>query len=202
MGVDTKLAGPEDVETMSVALARAFGDDPIWEFILPDIEPEVRAERTLPFFRVESRAKVRTATAWTTADGMGSALWAPPDGWKTRTIDVARMAFPLMRHTRGRIFQALGVLQRVEREHPKESHWYLAVLGTDPDHQGKGIGAAVLDPVLERCDAEGLPAFLESSKESNIPYYERFGFRVMQELKVGKSAPSVWQMWRDPGTDG
>jgi ribosomal protein S18 acetylase RimI-like enzyme len=92
----------------------------------------------------------------------------------------------------------MGVLSTIEQAHPRQPHWYLAVLGTDPLHQGRGIGTALMAPVLERCDEEGLPAFLESSKESNVPYYERFGFRVERELKLGKGAPSVWPMWREP----
>ncbi|MFD0534677.1 GNAT family N-acetyltransferase [Actinomadura luteofluorescens] len=66
--------------------------------------------------------------------------------------------------------------------------------------QGNGLGAALLRSRLDRCDTEGLPAYLESSKERNVPYYERFGFRVTRELPLpGKGCPPVWLMWRDPG---
>jgi len=71
------------------------------------------------------------------------------------------------------------------------------VLGTDPQHQGKGIGSALLAPVLAKCDAEGIPAYLESSKERNIPFYRRHGFEVTTELNL-KNGPSLWPMWRDP----
>jgi GNAT superfamily N-acetyltransferase len=85
----------------------------------------------------------------------------------------------------------------VERQHPRSAHWYLAVLGTDPVHQGKGIGSALLAPVLERCDHEGIGAYLESSKNSNIPFYRRHGFEVTGEIPL-PGGPSVWPMWRDP----
>ena len=87
----------------------------------------------------------------------------------------------------------------MERHHASvpRDHWYLSVLGTDPDRQGKGIGAALVQPVLDLCDAEGLGAYLESSKESNIPYYRRFGFEVSGELRF-RGGPPIWPMWRDP----
>lgn len=86
----------------------------------------------------------------------------------------------------------------VERRHPpKPPHRYLATLGTEPDAQGRGLGTAALAPVLEECDRDGVGAYLESSKESNIDYYVRFGFRVTEEMKLPRG-PSLWPMWRDP----
>lgn len=92
------------------------------------------------------------------------------------------------------IAEALGKMEKV---HPSEPHWYLAVLGTDPQYQGKGVGSALMAPVLQKCDAEGVPAYLESSKESNVPFYQRHGFEVKGEVNV-KNGPTLWPMWRDP----
>jgi GNAT superfamily N-acetyltransferase len=70
-------------------------------------------------------------------------------------------------------------------------------LGTDPAAQGQGVGAALLAPILARCDAEGIPAYLESSKDRNVPYYQRFGFEVTGEIQL-RGGPKVWPMWRTP----
>ena len=85
----------------------------------------------------------------------------------------------------------------MDRAHPREPHWYLSVLGTDPTQQGKGVGGALLEPVLDRCDSQGLGAYLESSKEANIPFYQRFGFAVTGQIDLPEGPP-VWPMWRDP----
>jgi ribosomal protein S18 acetylase RimI-like enzyme len=87
----------------------------------------------------------------------------------------------------------------VERLHPKgPPHWYLGVLGTRKKAQGRGVGSSLLAPVLDRCDDEGIPAYLESSKHSNIAFYRRHGFEVTGEIPLPFGGPSVWSMWRDP----
>ena len=85
----------------------------------------------------------------------------------------------------------------IDRHHLREPHYYLAVLGTEPEKQGKGFGAAMLAPVLDRCDAEGALAYLESSKERNIPFYERHGFVVQETLQL-PDGPPLWPMIREP----
>jgi GNAT superfamily N-acetyltransferase len=74
----------------------------------------------------------------------------------------------------------------------------LAVLGTEPAEQGKGYGRALLEPLLERCDREAMPTYLESSSRRNLSLYEPHGFNVIKELKIGKNGPSMWPMWREP----
>lgn len=96
-----------------------------------------------------------------------------------------------------RIPRGLRALTALERARPREPHWYLAVLGTDPAWQGKGTGSALVHPVLDRCDHDGLGAYLESSKERNVLYYQRFGFTVTGEIAI-PNGPTVWLMWRDP----
>ena len=98
-----------------------------------------------------------------------------------------------------RVLRAITLL---EGDHPSEPghppHYYLAFLGVDPVWQGRGLGAALLAPVLEHCDAERTPAFLEASTPRNRALYERHGFAVMEEFKLGRTAPLQWRMWREP----
>ena len=89
----------------------------------------------------------------------------------------------------------ISVLDAMEKRHPKELHHYLAILGTDPSAQGRGIGSALMAPVLEQCDTEGLPAYLESSKESNVPFYGRFKFAVTEPFTL-RGGPTMHFMWR------
>ena len=106
---------------------------------------------------------------------------------------MARMLFVLRR----RSLRGLRAASAVEAQHFAQPHWYLAVLGTAPEHQGRGVSAAVMDPILRRCDAAGVPAYLESSNVVNIPLYERRGFRVTGEI-VLPGGPTIWPMLRQP----
>lgn len=101
-----------------------------------------------------------------------------------------------LRAYRGRIFHALAFLSKIEAIHPTEPHYYLEVLGTDPARQGRGHGAAIMGHVLERADAEGVGAYLESSKDLNVPFYRRFGFEVVNEIRI-PDGPTIWPMWRE-----
>jgi ribosomal protein S18 acetylase RimI-like enzyme len=92
----------------------------------------------------------------------------------------------------------MRAFNKVESKHPKKPHWYLMAVGVEPELQGRSIGSQLLAPVLERCDAEHVGAYLESSKERNLPLYERLGFRVTDEFEVADGAPRIWLMWREP----
>ena len=89
-------------------------------------------------------------------------------------------------------------VRAIEAAHPEEPHWYLAVVGTEPRLQHQGIGSALLAPVLERCDRDFVPAYLESSREDNVAFYQRLGFEVTTPIDLPGGGPRVWPMWRDP----
>ena len=95
---------------------------------------------------------------------------------------------------------ALGVLAEMSEVHPSEPHWYLEGLGTHPDWQRRGLASAVLDPVLEQCDADRLPAYLETQRETNVPFYRRHGFEVIGTKQLPDGGPNMWLMWREAGS--
>jgi ribosomal protein S18 acetylase RimI-like enzyme len=178
-------------------LARAFHDDPVAEWACP---PDALRPRMLERFQgTRVRQLLGYEEVWTTAHLACAALWAPPGHWKT-TVREDLAIMRCMAHPRLWPRSPLvgsGMLS-LESRHPSgPPHYYLAVLGTDPAHQGQGLGSALLAPVLERCDGDGVGAFLESSKERNIDFYARHGFRVTDEVRLPRG-PKMWQMWRDP----
>jgi len=83
------------------------------------------------------------------------------------------------------------VIEQMVRFHPEEPHWYLPFIGVDPACQGQGVGTALLRAMLARCDAERLPAYLESTNPRNQPFYELLGFRAVGEIRAGQCPPVV-----------
>lgn len=196
--IAARKATTADLPKVTTSLAAAFADDPVMAHIFPEIAGG-RLGRLAGMMRIEGYAGLRHESVWTTDDGQATAIWKPPGAWKVGGIELLRQTPRLVAILRTRLPIALGVLNAIERKHPVDPpHWHLAVLGTAPAAQGKGKGSAVLQPVLDHCDRDGEPAYLESSKESNVPFYERHGFRVTERLDLPRGGPSLWLMWRDP----
>ena len=187
----------DDLDVAERVLGRAFADDPIMEFIFAGRrDPQAGIGR---LFRLIASEHIRHVGSSITSDETGIALWAPPGKWKLGWAPQLRLAPKLLRLFGPSSFRHLAAYNLMEKRHEAmpPDHWYLAVIGTDPDHQGTGVGSALITPVVERCDEQGLGAYLESSKAVNVPYYRRFGFEVVEEHDFS-GGPSYWRMWRDP----
>jgi GNAT superfamily N-acetyltransferase len=193
---DVRRATSAEVGALAATLARAFDDDPVTLFLFPN---ERRRRRVLPryFSILLHHAFLPSGEVWTTPALDGGAMWTPPAQRRPGFRDFLRFA-PMAPVIGWRLPAAVRVMQAVEHHHPPAPHWYLAVVGTDPPAQGRGIGSALLTPVLDRCDAEGVGAYLESSKESNVPFYVRHGFQVTKTIDLPGGGPRLWLMWREP----
>jgi ribosomal protein S18 acetylase RimI-like enzyme len=104
--------------------------------------------------------------------------------------------------TRRDLPRLIRTLNAIEAKHPHDLHYYLPVIGILPEWQGRGFGSALLRPMLERCDREQLPAYLEASSPRNRDLYERHGFEVVEEIHVAKDSPPMWPMRRPPAETG
>jgi RimJ/RimL family protein N-acetyltransferase len=87
----------------------------------------------------------------------------------------------------------------MEEHHPAEPHYYIRWIGVRPALQGHGLGTELMQPVLERADSDGVPAYLEASNERSAALYERLGFVHLGTLQVAGGAPPLWPMRRPPG---
>ena len=194
-GSGLREATRADHASLAACLARAFEDDPVTTFLFPGAR--TRRRRLEAFYRLVLPMLCEHGLVQTDAERRGAAVWRapspPPAGPLRAMADAARM-FAFLRGSSSR---ALKLERVVQRSHPRQPHWYLAILGTEPALQGRGIGSSLLGPVLARCDGQGVLAYLESSKAENVPFYERHGFRVICELHVPEG-PRLWSMLREP----
>jgi ribosomal protein S18 acetylase RimI-like enzyme len=198
--VEVRKARPTEIGLVVDVLTRAFDDDPLANWAVA--QDAKRSERMRRFFDSPVRAMAsRHDQIYTTPDIEGAAVWFPPGAYRLGPLDQLRTLPDVIRCTTLRRFPAaMRGFNRVENKHPRRPHWYLMALGVEPELQGQSIGTQLMAPVLARCDAEGTGAYLESSKERNIPLYERNGFKVTDEFEVAEGGPKIWLMWRDPGS--
>jgi len=185
------------VAAVTNMLVRAFDDDPVSNFMFAG--PRRRQRGLHSFFATQLRHQyLPHGHVYTTEDLTGAALWGPPGRDRHPVLELLQLLptapFLLSLHT----VNALRLLFTVEELHPKEPHWYLFTLGTAPERQGQGVGSALLASMLAHIDERGEPAYLESSKERNVPLYARFGFEVIDEIPSKSGSPVIWRMWREP----
>ena len=195
MPAAVRKATPDDTPAIARALARAFHDDPVLTWMFPN--PRRRLAQSRRFFAMRLRLLLEQEETYTTDDRAGGALWAVPDQWRVPAVQMAKDLVRIGPALGPRLLRSLRGLTLIESRHPSMPHYYLAVLGTDPTRQGTGVGSALLEPVLAMCDEDEIPAYLESSKERNVAFYARHGFRVTEEIEL-PGGPPVWLMWRDP----
>jgi ribosomal protein S18 acetylase RimI-like enzyme len=205
-GIDrtVRFASRADVSELAVVLRDAFADEPPFTWVQPDDELRARAQLAMfhgalrYVYPVERGAEVMLDKGGI----LGGAIWAPPGRWKAplwrQLLTIPALIRALgIRHFRQYARRGKAVEDALHRAHPSERHWYLAVLGTNRQAQGKGVGTALVRSGLERCDREGEPAHLECF-EHLVRYYERFGFEVTGEINMPDEVPHQVSMWRAP----
>jgi len=170
----------------------AFATDPVARWMYPD--PDQYLQYFPRFIKAFAGRSFEKGTAYLAPDFAGAALWLKPGVepnedaliglfWESTSSDVQKDLFPM--------FEQMGAF------HPKYEHWYLPMIGVEPSRQGSGVGSALMQHSLANCDADGMPAYLESSNPKNIPLYERFGFEVIGRIQAG-GAPPLFPMLRKP----
>lgn len=192
-----RLAEPAELEPLAGALARAFSDDPALGFLLGDEDREARLNR---FFATELHVVAFPhEIVWATDDLSAAAIWARPGAWRV-PIGATLRELPAMVGVFGRRLPlALRARLRLEARHPsKPPSYYLAAIGVEPAAQGRGLGSALMEPMLATIDAEGAGAYLEASTPRSRGLYERHGFVETGEIRLPRGGPPVWTMWRDP----
>jgi len=196
-GQAVRKATPDDVPRLADALARAFDGDPPMQWFLSDAATRVERARRL-FEVMLRRVHLTRDYCYTTQDVVGGALWVPPGTWRLGVVDQVVLLPGMLRVFGRALARAQRGLAVMESGHPATPHYYLDSLGVEPEWQGKGVGSALMQPVLERCDAEQMPAYLNAGSPGSRDLYLRHGFEVTEEFRLPEDGPPLWRMWREP----
>nr|PZN14377.1 MAG: GNAT family N-acetyltransferase [Pseudomonadota bacterium] len=185
-------AEPRETQRILSALTLAFAADPAVRWMFPD--PEQHLRFFPEFARAFGGAALGRHTAWVAGEGIGAALWLAPDTHPDEAALAAVVEQGVVPRQRDEVF---AVFEEMGKRHPAQPHWYLPLIGVEPTWQGRGLGSALLRPILALCDATGRLAYLESTNPKNRPLYERHGFEAIGEIRVG-SCPPIVPMLRRP----
>ncbi len=195
---DVRPGTLDDAASAAAVLAQAFADSPWTRWT---VDPERRTDRIRSLQQlVMERAVLPFGELWVASAGtevVGAAMWMHPDRvphpavWSSMTAETA--ALEGSRHDASVMAEELLALLK-----PTTRHYYLGAVGVVPARQGRGIGTALLTPVLGRADEESADIYLETSTQSNVAFYSGLGFEVTGQHQIPAGGPHVWAMTRVP----
>ncbi|NUR41479.1 MAG: GNAT family N-acetyltransferase [Streptomyces sp.] len=202
MGVAIRAAGQDDRDLVVRLLDRAFQHDPVSRWVFPGDEyRRATHHKLMAAFTDIVLADGRIDLA---EDGAACALWLPmpaeangEGGDKEGEGDDGPAQ---MRASIDPANERIELIARLTEDiHPVgRAHEYLWMIGVSPDRQGEGLGTALIGAVLDRCDRDGLPAYLEASSARSRVLYERLGFALQNRPLDLPDGPQMWPMWREP----
>jgi len=190
-----RAASGADATALAATMARAFLDDPFVSWLVPGYDTRIGKLPSL--FALLFRLARPYGACDVTGNVESAAVWRPPDTWHIPLWQYVTNGPQLLGIFGTNAQRALSAMDTLERRHPRAPHWYLQAIGTDPVFQGKGYGGVLLRHRLAMIDASGEAAYLEASKEANVPLYASFGFAVTGEIVIA-GGPTLYPMWRAP----
>lgn len=186
-----------DDPVLTMTLAAAFDNDPVAKYC---VRTDLRRNWAMQVgFKRALAIYCPYGLTFVANNGAGVALWARHDQWKLNFWQECAL-IPLYVRVCGihRFIRLSRGFEVMKSHHPVEPHYYLYMIGVHPDCQSQGLGAALLHGMLERCDREKMPAYLEATHPRNMSFYQRHGFQVIREFSFGPGGPSIAAMWREP----
>jgi ribosomal protein S18 acetylase RimI-like enzyme len=189
-----------DIERGAEVLSRAFQDDALESYFIPDTE--IR-RRLLPhFFQYRIRFGILYGEVYTTSPEFeGIAVWFPPGKSEMTPWKMMRAGgISLQRKVGKEIISKMALVSKyvtnTRRQHVSVPHWHLFPMGVDPPNQGKGYASALLRPMFKRIDAEGIACYLETQNERNVSLYQHYGFKVIHAETIPSTDIMTWSMIR------
>lgn len=194
--VTPRRATPSDAGEIVTTLCGAFATDPLWSWAFPDGDRRAGQYATWFGFFVESA--LPKGWVWTSGHAAAVAVWTPPGHSELSEEAEAGLQPFLTAELGAHAEPVLQVMEQFELAHPEGDFYYLSLLGTHPDQRGRGVGMELLRANLAEIDAEGMPAYLESSNPANNARYEHLGFEPRMAFSTPNGEHTVTTMWREP----
>ncbi len=192
----SRAAIAADAEYLTSTIRDAFTDDPVWGLALR--RSEGSPINVDAYWRLFVEGALRFGTARMAMDGGAISIWLPPGAAELSDEQLAALEGLISRELDPSALHALEQLyERFEASRGgRPAHYYLSLLAAHPDYRGQGRGQILLAEDLARWDAEGVPAYLESTNAANNHRYARAGFGVDGGFAAVRDDTWITAMWR------
>lgn len=178
-------------------LAQAFADLPPSIYLVPDRAERVQAlagQFTILADHAQSAGGIATAAGLGGLEG--AVVWFDHT---TEPVPIADYEARLRAVCGVHTDRFLAFDAAMAAHHPTEPHRYIALVGTRPGLQGRGIASGLLEPISADLDRDQTPAYLEAVSVRTAQLYARFGFAASAEpFAIGPDGPFMQPMWRHP----
>jgi GNAT superfamily N-acetyltransferase len=194
--VTPRRASGSDAAAVAEAIAGAFATDPVWEVALRRRDGSI--DHHVDHWRRYVDAAIPGGWVWLTEGGEAASVWIAPGEHEMTPAQEASLAVELADWLGpdGRD-DYLDLTSRFADAHPASPpHYSLSLLATHPAQRGRGLGMALLRANLELIDAEGMPAYLESTNPANDARYAGVGFERHGEFRATRDGAVITTMWR------
>ena len=190
-----------DADAIARVLVDAFEDDPLINWLLRD--DHLGDQAWYDFFRGNVDDHLANSRRLDVVEHEGAlvaaALWVQPPGGQPSSFRDHLGLWHLRSWTGlARLPRLWRLVTMTEARYPRQPHYYLPLIGTASVARGRGIGRTLLTAVTDECDRDRVPAYLESSNARNLSLYERHGFELIEEMRLGRRGPSLFRMLRTP----
>lgn len=190
-----------NVQLATEVLVRAFQNYPLLKFYYPDSSSRRKINRYL--CSISTYFGIHFGEVYASSPNLeGIAVWLPSECYPMGLWNIIR-SVPISELfgfgiSGGLRMSAVGrYVDKLHKRLAPFNHWYLLLLGVDPQFQGRGYASKLLSPMLRRTDQEKLPCYLETNDEADVRIYHHFGFKVIEEGVIPDTSIKNWIMIRD-----
>jgi ribosomal protein S18 acetylase RimI-like enzyme len=177
-----------DLNKASALFSQSFNNYPIFNYIIPDPEYRKAKLKYLGHFLLRL-GFARGEVIGPSNKIEGVSIWLPPKGSKSSSLHPIRAGLlNLFVHVKpgtiSRFIEVGKIKGKMRAQIIKGQYYSCDMIGVDPLFQRQGFGRKMIEAKLLEFDREEIPCYLETSKQENIAYYERFGFSQINEYKI------------------
>lgn len=198
---DLILSSKKQIKQASLVISEAFFNDPLMKYLFP-IKQE-RISKLPSMMKLLIRIGIKYGVVHVTSSKLeGIAIWFPSNRAKiTSWMGLINGGIPYFFKLGTKAVKKQNKFYKfIYSKHKKllcSYHWYLSIIAVNPIYQGKGFSRILFNSMFPYVDKRNLPCFLDTNNEKNLPIYEQFGFKILEEYEIPNTNLVNWAMIRD-----